>query len=81
MEPKQNEMKKLILILLAAFAFSCGDGSGNQNNRSSEAGTEDRYEDNYSSEPLESDTTQMEMDTTSSPGMDQGVDTTSSITP
>jgi len=72
-------MKKVILILLAAFAFSCGDGSSN---RSSEAGSESTTEDNYSSRPLESDTTQMEMDTTSSPGMDrQGVDTTSSVTP
>ena len=67
-------MKKLILIFLAAIAFSCGDSS----NRSSESGAETQTEDNYSSEPMESDTTQMEMDTTSSPGMDTegGVDTT-----
>ena len=68
-------MKKVILILLAAIAFSCGDAS----NRSSESGSETETEDHYSTEPLESDTTQMEMDTTSSPGMDTegDVDTTS----
>jgi hypothetical protein len=68
-------MKKVILIFLAAIAFSCGDGS----NRSSESGTESQTEDNYSNDALEADTTQMEMDTTSTPGMDResGVDTTS----
>ena len=68
-------MKKLILIFLAAIAFSCSDGS----NRSSESGSETQTEDNYSDDALESDTTQMEMDTTSTPGMDRGqsVDTTS----
>ena len=68
-------MKKVILIFLAAIAFSCGDGS----NRSSESGNTE-IEDNYSNDALESDTTQMEMDTTSTPGMDRGqggVDTTS----
>lgn len=66
-------MKKLILILLAAIAFSCGDG----NNRSSEAGSE--TEDAYSREPMEADTTDMQTDTTSTPGMGQEneVDTTS----
>ena len=66
-------MKKVILIFLAAIAFSCGDGS----NRSSE--TEIETEDSYSNDALEADTTQMEMDTTSTPGMDResGVDTTS----
>lgn len=70
---KLKKMKKVILIFLAALAFSCGD-----NNRSSQSGSETETEDNYSSEPLESDTTQMEMDTTSSPGMDRegDVDTT-----
>lgn len=70
---KLKKMKKVILIFLAALAFSCGD-----NNRSSQSGSETETEDNYSSEPLESDTTQMEMDTTSSPGMDTegDVDTT-----
>ena len=69
-------MKKVILIFLAAIAFSCGDGT----NRSSESGTETQTEDNYSDDALEADTTQMEMDTTSSPGMDRegGVDTVSS---
>lgn len=68
-------MKKLILIFLAAIAFSCGDGS----NRSSESGSGVETEDNYSNDALESDTTQMRMDTTSTPGMDHqgGVDTTS----
>ena len=68
-------MKKVILIFLAAIAFSCGDGS----NRSSESGTEMQTEDNYSGDALEADTTQVEMDTTSTPGMDRegGVDTTS----
>jgi hypothetical protein len=63
-------MKKVILIFLAAIAFSCGDGS----NRSSES-RDAETEDNYSDDALESDTTQMEMDTTS---MDRqgGVDTT-----
>lgn len=67
-------MKKVILIFLAAIAFSCGDGS----NRSSESGSETQTEDNYSDDALESDTTSMEMDTTSTPGMDRrgGVDTT-----
>ncbi|MDQ2656166.1 MAG: hypothetical protein M3Y60_02010 [Bacteroidota bacterium] len=71
-------MKKVILIFLAAIAFGCGDGS----NRSSESGTDMQTEDNYSNDAIESDTTDMQMDTTSSPGMDrQGeVDTTSSNT-
>ena len=58
--------------MLAAVAFSCGDGT----NRSSESEVE--TEDNYSSEPLEADTSEMQMDTTSTPGMDRegGVDTT-----
>ena len=65
-------MKKLILILLAAVAFSCGDGS----NRASESGTETQTEEN---DAIESDTTQMQGDTTATPGMDRegGVDTTS----
>ncbi len=68
-------MKKLILIFLAAIAFSCGDGS----NRASETDADTRTEDNYSNDALEADTTDMRMDTRSSPGMDrQGdVDTTS----
>lgn len=68
-------MKKVILVLLAALAFGCGDGS----NRSSESGSETQTEDNYSNDALESDTTDMEMDTTASPGMDRGghLDTTS----
>lgn len=67
-------MKKVILIFLAAIAFSCGDGS----NRSSESGNTE-IEDNYSNDALEADTTDMRMDTTSSPGMDREieVDTTS----
>ena len=67
-------MKKVILIFLAAIAFSCGDGS----NRSSESGNTE-IEDNYSNDALEADTTDMRMDTTSSPGMDResDVDTTS----
>ena len=66
-------MKKLIMILLAAVAFSCGGGG----NESSESGSDIQTEDNYSNDALESDTTQM-MDTTAAPGMDrQGqVDTT-----
>lgn len=68
-------MKKVILIFLTAIAFSCGDGS----NRSSESGSGIESEDTYSNDALESDTTQMQMDTTSTPGMDRqhGVDTTS----
>lgn len=68
-------MKKLILIFLAAIAFSCGDGT----NRSSESDVDTRTEDNYSSDPYEADTTDMRMDTTSTPGMDRGAgaDTTS----
>lgn len=67
-------MKKLILIFLAAIAFSCGDSS----NRSSESGTDVETEDNYATDPLESDTTDMRMDTTSTPGMDTDgdIDTT-----
>ena len=67
-------MKKVILILLAAVAFSCGDGS----NRSSESGSEIETEDTYSNDAIQSDTTQMEGDTTAAPGMDRqgGVDTT-----
>lgn len=60
-------MKKLILIFLAAIAFSCGDG-----NRSSESGADTRTQDNYSSDPYEADTTDMRMDTTSTPTMDRG---------
>ena len=61
------------MILLAAVAFSCGDGTS----RSSESETE--TEDSYSNDAVESDTTGMQSDTTSSPGMDrQGqTDTTS----
>ena len=72
---KLKEMKKVILIFLAAIAFSCGDGS----NRSSESGSETQTEDNYSDDALEADTTDMGTDTTSSPGMDREseVDTTS----
>jgi hypothetical protein len=69
-------MKKVILIFLAAIAFSCGDGS----NRSSQSGTESETEDNYSKQPMESDTTEMQADTTNTPGMDHGTqrsDTTS----
>ena len=68
-------MKKVILILLAALAFSCGDGS----NRSSESGTNRETEDNYSNDALEEDTTDMRLDTTAAPGMDRegDVDTTS----
>ena len=68
-------MKKVILIFLAAIAFSCGDS-----NRSSQTGSETETEDNYSDDALEADTTNMEMDTTSTPGMDREsqVDTTSS---
>lgn len=64
-------MKKVILILLAAVAFSCGDGS----NRSSESGSERGIEEN---DAIQSDTMQMETDTTAAPGMDRrgGVDTT-----
>jgi len=70
-------MKKVIFIFMAALAFSCGDGS----NRSSESDTESQTEDNYSKEPMEADTT--EMDTTSSPGMDRegDVDTVSNNNP
>ena len=39
-------MKKVILIFLAAIAFSCGDGS----NRSSESDANLETEDNYSDE-------------------------------
>ena len=72
---KLYKMKKVILIFLAAIAFSCGDGS----NRSSETGVDTGTEDNYSSDPYEADTTDMRMDTTSTPAMDRGVgaDTTS----
>ena len=72
-------MKKIILIFLAAIAFSCGDGS----NRASESGSDAQTEDNYSDDALEADTTDMEMDTTSSPGMDRAgeVDTTSTNNP
>ena len=59
-------MKKLILVLLAAVAFSCGDGS----NRSSER--EDGYNDRDNRETVEPDTTEntlesdeMESDTSS----------------
>jgi hypothetical protein len=76
---KPKEMKKVILIFMAAIAFSCGDGT----NRSSESGSETQTEDNYSEDALESDTTEMRMDTTSSPGMDREseVDTTSNNNP
>ncbi len=65
---KLTKMKKLILIFLAAIAFSCGDG----NNRSSES-RDNETEDNYSREPMESDTTDMRTDTTTTPGMDRGI--------
>ena len=71
-------MKKVILIFLAAIALSCGDGS----NRSSESDLNNQTEDNYSKDALEADTTDMRLDTTSTPGMDRGsrVDTTSTNT-
>ena len=67
-------MKKVILIFLAAIAFSCGDS-----NRSSQSGTESETEDNYSKEPMESDTTDMQTDTTSTQDQSRGqqADTTS----
>lgn len=57
-------MKKTILVLLAAIAFSCGDGS----NRSSER--DDGFDDMDNTETLEPDTTfdesdQMRSDTSS----------------
>lgn len=55
-------MKKLILVLLAAVAFSCGDGS----NRSSER--DDGYNDMDNRETVEPDTLEsdeMESDTSS----------------
>jgi hypothetical protein len=72
---KFRKMKKLILIFVAALAFSCGDGS----NRSSQSGSESETEDNYSNDAVESDTSSMQRDTTSNPGMDRrgDVDTTS----
>lgn len=72
-------MKKIILIFLAAVAFGCGDGS----NRASESGSESQTEENYSDDALEPDTTEMKMDTTSSPGMDRKseVDTVSNTNP
>lgn len=62
-------MKKLIFIFIATIAFSCGDGS----NRSSESNDESQTEENYPSEPVEPDSSEMQMDTTST----QGVDTVS----
>lgn len=55
-------MKKLILILLAAVAFSCGDG-----NRSSERAEDDMNNDLNNRELVEPDTTGMtdDNDTTS----------------
>lgn len=53
------EMKKLIFILLAATAFSCGDG-----NRSSERESDDMNNDLNNRELVEPDTTGM-TDTTS----------------
>ncbi len=78
---KLEEMKKLILILFAAVAMSCGDGS----NRASEAGSEsqDNYQDNYSDDAFEADTTDVRTDTTSNMGPGVGaqgqIDTTSTI--
>jgi hypothetical protein len=74
-----EKMKKVILIFLAAIAFSCGDGS----NRSSESDSNLETRDNYSDDALEADTTEMERDNTSSPGMDREseVDTVSSSNP
>lgn len=56
-------MKKLILILLAAVAFSCGDGS----NRSSEREDDMNNNDLNNRELIEPDTTGMtdDSDTTS----------------
>lgn len=54
------KMKKLIFILLAATAFSCGDGS----NRSSERERDDMNNDLNNRELVEPDTTGM-TDTTS----------------
>lgn len=55
-------MKKLILILLAAVGFSCGDG-----NRSSERAEDDMNNDLNNRELVEPDTTGMtdDSDTTS----------------
>ena len=68
-------MKKVMLILLAAIAFSCGDRSS----RSSESNSDPRTEDNYSKDAVEADTTHTQSDTSATPGMDRkgNVDTTS----
>ena len=60
---KLKKMKKLILIVLAAVAFSCGDGS----NRSSERGDDMDNNDLNNRELIEPDTTGMtdDRDTTS----------------
>ena len=63
-------MKKVILIFLAAIAFSCG-GNGSHE---SATNNETENNSNYSDDALEADTTDMRMDTTSSPGMNRGYD-------
>lgn len=60
-------MKKLIMILVAAAAFSCGDG-----NRSSER-NDDAY-DKDNTEALEADSTTVDSDTTSTGDMDRRQD-------
>jgi hypothetical protein len=65
-------MKKVIMILLAATAFSCGDGS----NRASENGGEEGSSGTDNTEQVEPDTTNVDSDN----GMDNsrmGSDTTS----
>jgi hypothetical protein len=65
-------MKKVIMILLAAAAFSCGDGS----NRASERGGEEGSYGTDNTEQAEPDTTSIDSDN----GMDNsrmGSDTTS----
>jgi hypothetical protein len=71
---KLKKMKKKLLIFIAALAIICGDGS----NRSSE-NKDNQTEDYYSDDAVESDTTDMKTDTTSTPGMDRrgDVDTVS----
>ncbi len=54
-------MKKLILVLLAAVAFSCGDGS----NRSSERDNDYNDMDRETVEPDTTSNDQMESDTSS----------------
>lgn len=61
-----NDMKKLLVILVTAFAMSC-----DAPNQSSERGPGSELEDKAPADPVESDESTIHSDTTTSGGMNR----------